>query len=215
LNVSDANIIIRSSDKVTFRVHKSLLAMSSPFFERQLSQALPQPPDSELVDGLPVLQLSEDADLLNSLVSLLYPISPVIPSSYGKVFALLAACQKYDMISIQSDIRAAIKLGTFPATPVGTEAFRGYAIASSMGLVLETENAVHHTLDYPLTFESLGETLRAFTGRALCDLVSRRKRLGLNHLFGTRSTTSTLTPDVDEWGGFGTVSKTKKKGKKR
>ncbi|KAH9022443.1 hypothetical protein EDB84DRAFT_495727 [Lactarius hengduanensis] len=49
---TDANIIIRSSDKVNFRVHKSLLAMSSPFFRDLLS--LPQPPDGELVDGLPV-----------------------------------------------------------------------------------------------------------------------------------------------------------------
>jgi hypothetical protein len=51
--------------------------MSSPFFKDLLS--LPQPPDDELVDGLPVVQLSENADLLNSLISLLYPIPPVIP----------------------------------------------------------------------------------------------------------------------------------------
>jgi hypothetical protein len=48
--------------------------MSSPFFKDLLS--LPQPPDDELVDGLPVVALSEDAGLLNSLISLLYPISP-------------------------------------------------------------------------------------------------------------------------------------------
>ncbi|KAH9058204.1 hypothetical protein EDB87DRAFT_1811033, partial [Lactarius vividus] len=113
LAIPDPNIIVRSSDKVNFPVRKSLLAMSSPFFADLLS--LPQPPDDELVDGLPVIQLSEDADLLNSLMSLLYPIPPVIPDSYEKVFALLAACQKYDMESVQSTIRAGIKLGTFPA----------------------------------------------------------------------------------------------------
>ncbi|KAH9012771.1 hypothetical protein EDB84DRAFT_1278514, partial [Lactarius hengduanensis] len=83
------NIIVRSSDKVNFRVRKSVLAMSSPFFKDLFS--LPQPPDDELVDGLPVIQLSEDADLLNSLISLLYPIPPIIPDSYEKVFSLLAA----------------------------------------------------------------------------------------------------------------------------
>jgi hypothetical protein len=86
--VPDANIIIRSSDFVDFRVHKSVLVMTSPFFKDLLS--LSQPSDSETVDGLPVVQLSEDSELLNSLVSLLYPIRRVIPSSYEKVLYLLA-----------------------------------------------------------------------------------------------------------------------------
>ncbi len=169
----DASIIVRSSDQVNFRVHKSVFAMSSPFFKDLLS--LPQPSDDELVDGFPVIQLSEDAGLLNSLISLLYPISPVIPSSYEKVFALLAACQKYDMESVQSNIRAEIKLGRFPA-PVVAEAFSACAIAGSLGLVPEMENAARLTFGYPMTFESLGEGLRSFKGRALCDLVRYRKR---------------------------------------
>ncbi|KAH9167982.1 hypothetical protein EDB89DRAFT_1855964, partial [Lactarius sanguifluus] len=131
LDIPDANIIVRSSDKVNFRVRKSVLAMSSPFFKDLFS--LPQPTDDELADGLPVIQLSEDADLLNSLISLFYPIPPIIPPSYEKVFVLLAACQKYDMESVQSNIRDGIKLGRFPA-PVEAEAFRACAIAGSMGL---------------------------------------------------------------------------------
>jgi len=87
-DVPDANIIIRSSDLVDFRVHKSVLAMTSPFFKDLLS--LPQPSDGETVDGFPVVQLSEDSELLNSLVSILYPVRTVIPSSYEKVPYLLA-----------------------------------------------------------------------------------------------------------------------------
>ncbi|KAI9441837.1 hypothetical protein H4582DRAFT_1420715 [Lactarius indigo] len=173
LDIPDANIIVRSSDKVDFHVHKSLLAMSSPFFKYLLS--LPQPPDDELVDGFPVIQLSEDADLLNSLISLIYPIAPVIPSSYEKVFALLAACQKYDMELVQSNIRIGIKLGTFP-TPVEAEAFRACAIAGSLGLAPELEHAARLTLGSPMTFESLGDQLQSFRGWALCDLVRYRKR---------------------------------------
>ncbi|KAH8977946.1 hypothetical protein EDB92DRAFT_669096 [Lactarius akahatsu] len=190
LDLPDANIIVRSSDQVNFPVRKSVLAMSSPFFNDLLS--LPQPPDGELVDGLPVIQLSEDAVLLNSLISLLHPVSPVIPSSYEKVFALLAACQKYDMESIQSNIRAGIKLGKFPA-PVGDEAFSAYAVASGLGLIPEMENAARLTLGYPMTFESLGEQLRSFEGRALCDLARYRKRCRdnlvscLNSFFDVRS----------------------------
>ena len=85
LDLPDANIIIRSSDLVYFRLHKSVLALVSPFFEDLLS--LPQPSDGETVDGLPVVQLSENSELLNSLVSILYPVRRVIPSSYEKVLS--------------------------------------------------------------------------------------------------------------------------------
>ena len=82
----DANLIIRSSDFVDFRVHKSVLAMVSPLIQRPLS--LPQPSNNKSVDGLPVVQLSESSELLNSLVSLLYPIRTVVPNSYEKVLCL-------------------------------------------------------------------------------------------------------------------------------
>ena len=86
-NVSDANLIIRSSDLVDFRVHKSVLAMVSPFFQRLLS--LPQHSESESVDGLPVVRLSENSELLKSLISLLYPIPIMVPNGYKKVFFCL------------------------------------------------------------------------------------------------------------------------------
>ena len=169
----EASIMVRSSDQANFRVHKSVLAMSSPFFKDLLS--LPQPPDAEIMDGLPVVALPEDAGLLNSLISLLYPISPMIPDSYQKVFALLAVCQKYEMESVQSIIRAAIKVGTFPA-PLKVEGFSAYAIASGMGLVPEAEDAARLTLGQPMTFESLGEGMRSFKGRALCELIRYRNK---------------------------------------
>jgi hypothetical protein len=170
-----------------------VLATVSPFFKDLLS--LPQPSDSEMVDGLPVVQLPENSELVNSLISILYPICTVIPKSYEKVLYLLAtcqdsvvitnvyhkvlyllaACQKYDMTSVQSSIRAKVKHGDFPA-PKGAEAFPAYAIAGSKGLIPEMENAARKTLDLPMTFEVLGEGLRLFDGRALCDLANFRKR---------------------------------------
>jgi hypothetical protein len=84
-DVPDANLIIRSSDFVDFRVHKAVLAMASPFFKDLLS--LPQPSNSESVGDLPVVQLSESSELLDSLVSLLYPVRTVMPNSYEKVLS--------------------------------------------------------------------------------------------------------------------------------
>ncbi|KAF8472352.1 hypothetical protein DFH94DRAFT_766325 [Russula ochroleuca] len=130
--------------------------MASPFFKDLLS--LPQPPDGEIVDGLSVVQLPESLELLTCLISILYPIHTAKPKSYHKVLELLGACQKYDMASVQSSIRAKVKLGEFPA-PMGIEAFSAYAIASGKGLIPEMENAARQTLDYPVTFEILGEGL--------------------------------------------------------
>ena len=178
LAVPDADIIVRSSDQANFRIHKSVLAVSSPFFKDLLS--LPQPPDAEVVDGLPVVPLPEHAGLLSSLISLLYPVTPIIPDSYQKVFALLAVCQKYEMEEVESNIRSAIKLGKFPA-PVKAEGFRAYAIASGLGLVPEAEDAARLTLGQPMTFESLGEGLRSFKGRALCDLIRYRGQNTRSH----------------------------------
>ena len=92
-DVSDTNLILRSSDLVNFRVHKPVLVMASAYFKNLLSY--PQPSDSETVDGFPVIQLSEDSELLNCLVSMLYHLQ-VMPSSYDKVLYFLAA---YNFIS--------------------------------------------------------------------------------------------------------------------
>jgi hypothetical protein len=100
----DADIILQSSDLVKFRVHKSVLVTSSPIFGDMFS--LPQPANDFAPDGLPVLRLSEAADVLNSLISMLYPVLPEMPHSTDDILALLAATDKYDMGAVQSFIRA-------------------------------------------------------------------------------------------------------------
>ena len=142
--------------------------MASPFFKD-----LPQPPDGESIDIIPVVQLPEDSELLNSLVSMMYPVRPVVPHSYEKLLCLLAACQKYDMDQVQSFIRDKVNC-EYPA-PVGAEAFRAYAIASGKGLLPEMERAARLTLDHLMTFETLGEALRLFDGCTLRDLARFRR----------------------------------------
>ena len=121
-----------------------------------------------------MVQMPEGAELLNSLVSMLYPVRPVVPSSYEKVLYLLAACQKYEMAEVQSAIRAEVNRGSFPGLEKN-EAFRAYAIASDKGLIPEIEHAARLTLDLPMTFEQIGEELRLFKGSALRDLVRFRR----------------------------------------
>ena len=147
--------------------------MSSPFFADLF--ALPQPPNNEVLDGLPLVRLSEDGEILHSLLTMLYPIPSVVPGGYDKVLELLAASQKYDMSGIQSSIRTEIKSwGHIVLT--GTRAYRAYAISSRAKLLPEMETSARHTLDFPLTLEYLSDELSLFEGWALRDLVRYRKR---------------------------------------
>ena len=99
----------------------------------------------------------------------------MIPNSCCEVLYLLAACQKYDMFSVQSFIRAEVGRGPSPV-PRGANTFSAYAIASAKRLIPEMEYAARLTLDHPMTFEILGEGLRLFEGWALRDLVDFRRR---------------------------------------
>jgi hypothetical protein len=124
--------------------------MSSPFLDDMFSLPQPQPSDKDVVNGLPVVRLSEDAEVLNSLISMLYPIPSVLPNSYDKALTLLAASQKYDMVGVQSRIRAEIQSKIFPAL-TGPETFRSYAISSSGKLPSEIGRLARLTLDFPMT----------------------------------------------------------------
>ncbi|KAH9020957.1 hypothetical protein EDB85DRAFT_2152723 [Lactarius pseudohatsudake] len=170
LNLPGADVILRSSDLVSFHVHKSILAILSPFFTDLFS--LPQPPDGEVIEGLPVVQVSEDAELLHSLFTVLYHIPSAIPDSYERTLALLAALQKYNITAVLSNIRS----GIGHQLPTTEASFRAYAIACSKQLIPEIETTARLTLDHPMTFEVIADALLLFEGSALGDLVRFRKR---------------------------------------
>jgi hypothetical protein len=177
LDVRNADVVLQSSDSANFRVHKAILASSSQFFRDMFS--LPQPSNNETIDGLPFVRLSEDAELVRALITAMYPIPTEIPTSFDRVLVLLAAAQKYDMSAVQSSIRAEVVRRDLPA-PTGAQSFRAFAIAFSNNLTPEMVTAARLTLDYPLTFEMLGDELRLFSGSALRELAGFRETCGNN-----------------------------------
>ena len=121
-----------------------------------------------------MVHVSEDAVILDSLISMLYPvIPPKMPDSGDDLLVLLAATAKYDMDAIRSSIREEIsRKGLFESTRA--RVFRVYAIAYRKNLLPEMAITARLTLGHPLTFESLGDTLQLFEGCALRDLVDFR-----------------------------------------
>ena len=89
MDVSQADVIAQSSDHVDFRVHKSILACSSPVFNDMLS--FPQPFSNEYNNGLSMVYLTKDAEIVRALITTLYPIPSELPISYDGILGLLAA----------------------------------------------------------------------------------------------------------------------------
>ena len=164
--------MVQSPDVINFRVNKVVLSVSSPFFADIFS--LPQSPDNEAINGLPVVRLSEHAETLDYLLTMLYPFPCVTPDGYDKALQLFDAAQKYDMVGVQSHIRAQIK-SREPILLTRNEVFRAFAISSGAKLLPEMETSARHTLECPMTLESLTDELPLFEGWELRDLVRHRK----------------------------------------
>jgi hypothetical protein len=135
--------------------------------------SLPQP-SSDPPDQLPVVCIPETAEILNGLIPMLYHVlfgvPPEMPHSSDSILALLAITDKYDMGAIQSSIKKLLS----PSD--STRVFHMYAVACSKRLIPEMEAGACLTLDYPMTFESVGESMRSFEGGQLRDLADFRKR---------------------------------------
>ncbi|KAI0073343.1 hypothetical protein K474DRAFT_223142 [Panus rudis PR-1116 ss-1] len=98
----DADIILRTSDNVDFRVTKAILENVSPFFADMFS--MPQPhsspgmaqPDTPQVERAPVIGVEEDAETLDPLLRFAYQQSPDV-DSLDKVAKVLRSAMKYDI----------------------------------------------------------------------------------------------------------------------
>ena len=70
--IEDGNIIIAARNAVAFRVHKSLLAMASPFFRDLFAVGSANAPGTELVDGCPVIPVLETSQDLRAFLALIF-----------------------------------------------------------------------------------------------------------------------------------------------
>ncbi|KAJ7221387.1 hypothetical protein GGX14DRAFT_669561 [Mycena pura] len=92
----DGSIILQAGS-IQYRVHRSILAMHSPVFKDML--AFPQPADSELIDGCPVVRLPDpEAEVTPFLRALYDPqFFQVFPArtTFAHLFGCLRLGHKY------------------------------------------------------------------------------------------------------------------------
>jgi hypothetical protein len=97
-NDTRADVILRSSDGVDFRVFKIIISLASPIFADMFSIPSPSTAGSEIIhDGLPVVQLSECSKNLNLALRHCYPIRSPGLAEPKDALALLEFERKYQV----------------------------------------------------------------------------------------------------------------------
>ncbi|KAJ7463940.1 hypothetical protein FB451DRAFT_452500 [Mycena latifolia] len=93
-NDPGADVILRSSDMIDFRVHRLVLSLASPFFEQMFS--LPQPTAEPEV---PTIIVTEPAAVLDRALRFWYPgAGPILRQTLDELREVLEALiMKYDM----------------------------------------------------------------------------------------------------------------------
>ncbi|KAG9313125.1 hypothetical protein JVU11DRAFT_6575 [Chiua virens] len=146
-----ADVILRSSDNVDFRIFKLFLSLASPFFETLFD--LPQPAeaseDQEIKDGLVVVPMAEDSKTLDSLLRFCYPSTLADDPNLEvleDVIDVLEAAKKYSLESLERKICRTLSNPKI----LKAEPLRCFAIAHRGNLREETRLAAKYTLTQPL-----------------------------------------------------------------
>ena len=158
-------VILRSQDSYDFRVPKLYIIHSSPILREEILSS-PNPhldcstakPD---VEGTPnahqVVQLPVYCTILISLLSYVFPVRPILPSTTEQIMELLSIAQLYKMDVILTHIRNHIAQQQPPFIRKETSFFV-YALAQKHGLRTEALQAARCTLGFPtVTIQDLAE----------------------------------------------------------
>ncbi|KZT68314.1 hypothetical protein DAEQUDRAFT_766485 [Daedalea quercina L-15889] len=146
-NKRTADVILRSSDHVDFRVRQSILAEASPFFESMFS--LPQLPDNrkrkerdetEYRDGIPVVDMSEGSRVLDSLLRFCYPVEDPLLPSLKVTCEVLEAARKFDMAYVVAQVKKQF------LSRAAQQPLEAYIVAVTRGWVDEMREAARCTL---------------------------------------------------------------------
>jgi hypothetical protein len=139
-----ADVVLRTSDLVDFRIHTLVLSLVSPVFDSMFS--LPQPPDAEKKeDALPVISVSESSRTLEKFLGFCYPAGDPELADLNDVEDMLEVMSKYDVEEIKKRVRKSLLAPVF----LKNEPLRVFAIAQRYHLEYETRRAALYTLRRP------------------------------------------------------------------
>ncbi|KAF8491476.1 hypothetical protein F5888DRAFT_1052298 [Russula emetica] len=147
-----ADLIIRSLDFHDFRVPKIYIANSSVVLDGLIQKCLDSPGASYAEGSLPVVQLAESGKVLHELLTFIFPVTPLVPSTLEETMELLSVAQKYQMGFVLVHIRAIIAR-LYPLPTRLKPALRVYFLAHKYGLRAEMLQSARIIGNYPMTPE--------------------------------------------------------------
>ena len=161
-----ADIILRSQDSYHFRVPKTPIINSSQVLGDLIRRTLDSSADA---NALLVVQLPESGEILHSLLTFVFHVTPLIPSTHEEAMELLSVAQKYQMGIALTHIRGSIaRQNPLPTRP--EPALRIYALAQKHGLRLEALQTARTILKHSMTIEDFDDKLDIMPGASLYEL---------------------------------------------
>lgn len=164
-----ADVILRSQDSCHFRVPKIYIENSSPVLSELIRKALDSPGAANALASLPVVQLPKRGEIIHCILTFIFPVTPLLPSTPEKAMELLSEAQAYQMGSVLSQIRDRIARH-YPQHTHLKPVLRIYSLAQMYRLRPEALQTARTTLKYPITIEDLHDDLDIMPGTSLYEL---------------------------------------------
>lgn len=191
-NSKDANVILRSSDDVEFRVHRQVLALASPVLAALISRSSAASTTSFYMEPSfsrapsasgtssrahhrkrPILDLPHASATLDLFLRFIYPV-PEPSLTLDDVATLLELAEKYDAQGVTKRMRTHLLLPEhLEHDPTSV-----YALASHAGMADVVQIAARRTLALSLPARDLAE-VRFHSGTALMRLLEYRTECGM------------------------------------
>jgi len=178
-DANDADVILRtplrpgSDEFKDFRIHKPILSIASTLFRDMFS--LPQPATGD--DTLPVIPVTESAEVFEIFLRLIYPLEPPAITSLQLVDDLFQLAEKYMANSVHAKLKHILVSPSF----LRDDPIWVYTLACRAGLNAETELAIPLTFNINLVRDIPLTHLRMMTGethnRLLTSHADRRAEL--------------------------------------
>jgi hypothetical protein len=171
--------ILRSQDSYHLRVSKIYITNSSSILDELIQRSF----DSSNHDvPLPVVQLPEGGEILRCLLTFIFPVTPLLPSTPEEIMELLFIAKRYQMGSVLAYIRDTIAPNHLLPTSL-EPALRIYSLAQKYGLrpeALQTAQAIFLKQPMLVTVENLDKYLDIMPGASLYELWKYYERVQAN-----------------------------------
>ncbi|KAI0782895.1 hypothetical protein C8Q75DRAFT_785802, partial [Abortiporus biennis] len=132
---SDADLILRTSDGVYFRVDTHLLKLASSVFEDMfmISTHPPLTSSAESVSSessLPIVQVTENSTIFDIVLRIIYPVSTPKITDWGTICDVLEVGSKYQMEAVATQMGSELSMHLLTKSPK----LKVYAIACQFQL---------------------------------------------------------------------------------